>query len=188
VGKGTGPWRGSALACLMLSFVVPGIAAPHIDTDSAPIYVQILGVACALVILNRRQVGQWVQEVAGIHAARAHGFLFATCVALLSMFVTANMMNGPLPRFNDVFLVGIALTCYLFSWEPAAYLLVLSVLASAWMLPPAGSLRIEGFNEWYRLISFTVVAAVIILLIARIQARRAMPNNGMGMHATSGAD
>ena len=49
-----------------------------------------------------------------------------------------------MPRFNDIFLVGIVLTCYLFTWQPAAYLLGISVLVSAWVLPPNGSLLVVG--------------------------------------------
>jgi membrane protein implicated in regulation of membrane protease activity len=87
--------------------------------------------------------------------------------------VTTQLFSGnPIPRFNDVFLIGIVLTAYLFTWESAAYLLVISIGVSAWLLAPNGILRVEGFAEWYRLGSFTLVSVLLISLITRLKMRR----------------
>jgi hypothetical protein len=88
-----------------------------------------------------------------------------------------------MPRFNDIFLVGIALTVYFFSWESGAYLFAISLLASAWILSPGGTLRVEGFTEWYRLISFSTLSVFIILLLTRMKAKR-----DTGMQTASSGD
>jgi K+-sensing histidine kinase KdpD len=101
------------------------------------------------------------------------GFLFASIFSAAISPVTMQLFGGhPLPRFNDVFLLGIVLTAYFFTWESAAYLLVISILVSAWVLPPYGSFWIEGATEWYRLASFTLLSVFLILLITRMKARQ----------------
>ena len=83
------------------------------------------------------------------------------------------------------------LTCYFFTWEPSACLLVVSVLVSAWVLPPNGTLLVHGFNEWYRLISFTAVSIIMILLIARMKSQRRSEGVSepiMDIRAASSAD
>jgi hypothetical protein len=78
----------------------------------------------------------------------------------------------PLPRFNDVFLVGIVMTACLFTWEPALYLLVTALGASAWILPPEGSLRVEPFVERYRLVSFAILSVFLVFLITPVKSRQ----------------
>ena len=119
-----------------------------------------------------RRIFAWVREHLGFHSTRITGFLFATLFGLISSPLTVALFNGhPLPRFNDLFLIGIVLTAYLFTWDAAAYLLVISLAVSAWVLPPTGSFLVHGFSEWYRLFSFAVVSVVTICLITRLKTR-----------------
>ena len=61
---------------------------------------------------------------------------------------------------------------YFFSWRPALYLFAVSLLASAWILPPYGTLKVEGFTEWYRLLSFGLISIFLMLLLTRLKTRR----------------
>ena len=81
------------------------------------------------------------------------------------------VQRPPSPRFNDLFVVGIALTVYLYTWESAAYLLLIATTVSAWVLPPYGSLRVAGFNDRYRLVSFTCLSVFLICLLSRMKTR-----------------
>jgi len=120
-----------------------------------------------------RRVFTWVRDRFALRSARIAGYLFATLFALVASPLTLTLFgHTPLPRFSDLFLVGIALTAYLFTWDAAAYLLAIALAVSAWVLPPAGSFRIVGFAEWYHLGSFAAVSILIVCLIARLKARR----------------
>lgn len=148
----------------------------------------VLGASTLVAILKWRTIARFLRDTAGLRTARSMGFAFATIYALLTFPFSASLMGGqPMPRFNDIFLIGIALTAYFFTWEPAAYLLVLSVLASAWILPPNGSLSIQGATEWYRLISFAAVSLFIIILLARMKKRVASVDSSR-IHATASGD
>jgi hypothetical protein len=171
------------MASLMLSLTIPCFAAPVFDTDSGPMFLHALAAASILAVFNRQRIVEWLRANAGLRTTGLLGFLFATVFASVATSLTTGLLHGPVPRFNDIFLVGIVVTCYLFSWESAVYLLVVSVLVSAWVLPPDGSLRVQGFNEWYRLISFTAVSGFMIGLITRIRSRRRY-----GYHAVASGD
>jgi hypothetical protein len=120
-----------------------------------------------------KRVGAWAQKAIGPVPQRLSGFAFATVFAVVTSPVTLSLFQAhPLPRFNDVFLVGIVLTAYLFTWESAAYLLCISIAVSAWILPPYGTLYIQEFADWYRLISFALLSTFLICLITRMKSRR----------------
>jgi hypothetical protein len=124
-----------------------------------------------------------LREQGGLRSTVATGYAFATLYALIAVPLTINLFDGaPMPRFNDIYLVGIVLTAYFFRWEPATYLLTISVLASAWILPPHGNMRVEGFAEWYRLLSFTAVSVFIIVLLTRVKVRRG-PGESLSVRA-----
>ncbi len=96
-----------------------------------------------------------------------------------------------LPRFNDIFLIGIVLTAYRFRWEPAIYLLGISLLVSAWVLPPYGTFRVTGFAEWYRMLSFAAVSVILVYLVSRGKARKRVDERAGAFSlrgATVGAD
>ena len=120
-----------------------------------------------------RQILEYLRNRFGPNSHLAAGFLFATAYSLISIPVILIVFGGQaLPRFNDVFLVGIVLTAYLFRWEPSAYLLGIALLVSAWILPPQGSFRVAGAEEWYRMLSFAVVAVFLVHLVNRSKSRR----------------
>jgi K+-sensing histidine kinase KdpD len=134
----------------------------------------VLGASALVAIMKWRRVADLLRDNAGIRTARGMGFVFATIYALLAVPFALSLVDGqPMPRFNDIFLIGIALTAYIFTWDSAAYLLVISILASAWVLPPHGTLWINGAAEWYRLISFTAVSVFILMLLTRMKSRQA---------------
>lgn len=119
-----------------------------------------------------RRAVAWIQAHLGLHSNRAMGFLFASLYALVtSPIVCALFDSRPVPRFSDLFLVGIVLTAYLFTWEPAVYLLVISLGVTAWVLPPAGSFAVADFANWYRLISFAVLSIFLVFVVTRLKGR-----------------
>jgi hypothetical protein len=173
VGKGASPRRGLSIASLLLLCVVPGFAAVSMDPGAAVTIWHIVAAGVVAALLQWQRIGDWLRQTAGIRSRSSFGFAFALCFSALSTPLALLLVDDhPLPRFNDIFLVGIVLTCYLFSWQPAAFQLVVSALVTAWVLPPSATLRVEGFNEWYRLISFTVVSVFMIVLITRMKARQ----------------
>jgi uncharacterized protein DUF4118 len=98
------------------------------------------------------------------------GYLFATAYAALAALIAVLTYHSqPMPRFMDMFLVGIAATAYFFAVAPAAYLWLLSVFISAWVLPPMGSFAVADPEDYYRLISFSVVSALLILITSRLK-------------------
>jgi hypothetical protein len=128
--------------------------------------------ACIGSLFYLRRVTLFVRKHAGFRSPRALGFIFATAYALVvSPAVCSLFRHSQLPRFGDIYLLGIVLTVYFFSWEAATYLLVIAVLVSAWVLPPYGSLELTRLSDWYRLSSFTVISLFLICLIARVKAR-----------------
>jgi hypothetical protein len=196
VCKGNNPRRGLLIAGLLFNLAVPSFAesrsAELIDSGAAPVLWHILAVSAVMAIFQWRRLAAWLRDSAGLRSPRSLGYVFAASYVLCSTPLALNLVDGqPLPRFNDVFLVGIVLTCYFFTWEPAAVLLVGSVLISAWVLPPSGTLRVVGFSEWYRLTSFTLVSIIVILVITRMKTRRpvaAMSERLMGMRTASSGD
>jgi Domain of unknown function (DUF4118) len=76
----------------------------------------------------------------------------------------------PPPRFADIYLVGIVLTAYLFSWVPALMLYVWSLLVCLWVLPPPGSFLVATPTDMYRVISYSVCSLAVIAIIRRLQS------------------
>jgi hypothetical protein len=119
-----------------------------------------------------KRVAVWARNHLGLKSERVMGFVFATIFALVASPATISVFTAhPLPRFNDVFLVGIVLAAYLFTWDSAAYLLTISLMVSAWVLPPAGTLWVQEYADWYRLASFAGLAVFLICLITRMKTR-----------------
>lgn len=165
--------RGLSIVVLFAALAVPCFGSMSVDPGAEPMVWHVLGASTLLAILNWRKVGAFLGEYAGLKSTRISGFVFASAYGLVTVPLALSLFDGqPMPRFNDIFLVGIVLTVYFFSWAPAAYLLAVSILASAWILPPNGTLRVEGFAEWYRLVSFSAVSVFIILLVTRLKARQ----------------
>jgi len=159
------------VAALLLA--VPKRASAYVDPGSGAMIWQIAVAALIGALFYVRRVAAWIQAHLGLHSARAMGFAFASCYGLAaSPLIFALVNSRPLPRFNDIFLIGIVLTAYLFTWEGAAYLTVISLAVSAYVLPPYGTFRISQFQDWYRLISFACVAIFVICLITMAKARQ----------------
>jgi hypothetical protein len=136
------------------------------------------GVIGSLFYLRRVVAG--IRHYSTFVSERRLGYVFALLFALVASPLTVALFNGgqPLPRFNDLFLIGIVLTVYLFSWQPAVLLLVIASGVSAWILPPYGSLRIAGLAEWCRLLSFAGVSLFLICLITRMKRRGVRSEEG----------
>ncbi|MBZ5725117.1 MAG: DUF4118 domain-containing protein [Acidobacteriia bacterium] len=151
---------------------IPKQAKAYVDPGSGAMIWQIAAAAAIGSLFYARRALMWMQAHLGLHSNRSMGFLFASLFAVVTSPVICTLFNShPVPRFNDVFLVGIVLTAYLFTWEPAVYLLAISVAVSAWVLPPAGSFAIAQLVDWYRLISFAILSVFLIVLVTRLKAR-----------------
>ena len=117
----------------------------------------------------------WERVVAWIVAARRNsqaslGYLFAVAYAFVALLVVdVTVMVRPLPRFDDLFLVGIALAAYFFSARPAAFLLAIAVAVSAWFLPPSDSFLVDSPTDWYHIVSFSAVAVLLIGVITLLK-------------------
>jgi len=106
---------------------------------------------------------------------RARGFVFASCYGLVASLAAFGMSKAhPLSRFNDIFLLGIVLTVYLFTWEPAVYLLSIAVVASAYVLRRVG-VSANLLQSFYRIGSFAVLSLFVIGLLHRLKIRRGAP-------------
>jgi hypothetical protein len=168
------PDRFSLFGVLLLLMAVPRPASAYVDPGSGAMLWQMGAAALIGGLFYVRRIVMWLRGHFKLRSPRAMGFLFASCFALVvSPLVLGLFSSRPVPQFNDIFLVGIVLTCYLFAWEPAAFLLAISILVSAWVLPPNGSLAIAHAEDWYRLCSFTAVSIFLIWLVTRMKARAA---------------
>ncbi len=177
---------------LALLLAVPQVASAYVDPGSGAMLWQMAAAAVIGSLFYVKRVWNWLRSHLGLKSPLAAGFAFATLFALVASPIAAILFEGyALPRFNDIFLIGIVVTAYRFRWEPSIYLLAISLLVSAWVLPPYGSFRVAGFAEWYRMLSFAAVSVVLVYLVSRGKARkqvderaRAFPLRG----AAAGAD
>ncbi|MCU1235739.1 MAG: hypothetical protein JWP63_3706 [Candidatus Solibacter sp.] len=159
------------LALVLLE--LPATAAGRIDPGTGTMLWQLAAGAVIGGLFFVNEILASVRNRFGSSSPVAAGFLFATAYAMVAIPVVLIIFAGhALPRFNDVFLIGIVLTAYLFRWEPSAYLLGIALLVSAWILPPYGTFRVVGFAEWYRMFSFTVVAIFLMHLVTRSKNRK----------------
>jgi K+-sensing histidine kinase KdpD len=133
------------------------------------IWKAALGIILASLFYWNRCIA-WIGAQKGLRLANPRGYIFATayaCLAILVIHIT--FTTTPMPGFDNIFLVGIAITAYFFTITPAAYLLLLSVAAAAWILPPTGSFAIASPADWYMVLSFAAAACLLILLTARLK-------------------
>ncbi len=195
MGKPILPRAYGLLTLCLLLMASPKPAQAYVDPGTGAMVWQVLAAAIIGSLFYVRKVFTWVRDHFGFHSTRVTGFIFASIFALIASPLTVTLFDGhPLPRFNDLFLVGIVLTAYLFTWESALYLLLISLGVSAWVLPPTGSFSIEGFTDWYRIISFALVSIFMVALITRLKGQtRPKPEpteeRNLRMHgAAAGAD
>src|SRR5437667_8237894 len=166
LGKTISRW----IPLIAVLLAVPRMAYAYVDPGTGAMAWQLVAATAIGCLFYLKRASMWIRKHLGIRSERSLGFAFATFYALVVSPVTLTLFHArPLPRFNDLFLVGIVLTAYLFTWGPAVYLLVISLLVSAWVLPPNGAMRVEGFAEWYRLVSFSVLSVFLIGLISRMK-------------------
>jgi hypothetical protein len=168
------------------------MAHAYMDPGTGSMIWQVAAAAVIGCLFYLKRAAVWIRIRPRLRSQRALGFVFATCYAMLASLLTIGLFNGhPPPRFNDPFLVGIVLAAYVYTWDSAAYLLLISVTVSAWVLPPYGSFRVVGFEEWCRLISFASLSVFLICLISRMKIRRGFNRTespSFSMHAAAGAD
>jgi hypothetical protein len=171
--KGVSRCVGTLFVLALFIMAVPQKASAYVDPGTGSMLWQMAAAALIGSLFYLRRVTGWLRIFLGPRSSKSMGFLFASVLGIAISLVTMQLFGArPLPRFNDIFLVGIVLTAYLFTWESAAYLMVISIFVSAWILPPTGTLRVEGFAEWYRLASFTLLSIFLISLITRMKTRR----------------
>jgi hypothetical protein len=183
------------LVLCLLVLATPRPAHAYVDPGSGAMVWQVLAAAIIGSLFYVRKVVSWVRDHLGFRSSRVTGFIFASAFALIASPVTVTLFNShPLPRFNDLFLIGIVLTAYLFTWEASLYLLMIALGVSVWVLPPSGSFTIEGFSDWYRVVSFALVSTIMIVLITRLKTQSGprperVAEHSLAMHgAAAGAD
>lgn len=185
--SGNGTNRGIAAIFLLLAF--PRMAHAYVDPGTGAMLWQFGAATLIGFLFYIKRITAWVRSHLGLQSQRATGFFFATIFAIITIPVTLTLFQAhPLPRFNDVFLVGIVLTAYFFTWESSVYLLLISLGVSAWILPPADSLRVHEFADWYRLISFAALSVFLICLLTRMKSRQARTSPFGMSRAAAGAD
>ena len=166
----------SLLFLLALVAALPRRADAYVDPGSGAMLWQVIAAAAIGSLFYLRKFANWVRARLHLKSNRALGFVFATCYAITASPLVLRLFGGqPMPRFNDIFLVGIVLTVYLFAWEPAIYLFLISLAISAWILPPGGSFRVESPADFYRMVSFSIVSVFLIVLLSRHRAQKELP-------------
>jgi hypothetical protein len=107
----------------------------------------------------------WLRERFGWRSFRIDGVLFASAYAILTTVAACRLFPHLLmPRFTDIFLLGIVLTAYRFTWRPAAFLLVIAFAVEAWVQTAAVTLA-----------SSTIVSICSIAVVARLQSGHVKP-------------
>lgn len=165
----------AVLGCLfLLIMATPGRASAYVDPGSGAMIWQMLAAAAIGSLFYCRRVILRLRARLGVRSPRAAGYLFAAAyAALASPLIYSVFRSHPLPRFGDIFLVGVVLTAYLFTWDSAALLLVLGLAVSAYMLPPHGTLYVARPEDWYRLSSLAVVSIFLICLVNQLKKNSA---------------
>ena len=164
---------GAAPAAALLGFAIPFAfwilppAGSFSVADSADLYrIWSFAVVAVALIWGMARL----KSEARRQAASGRAFAFATIYAIFATLIILVAYNSkPLPRFNDIFLVGIAVVGYLFTASSAAYLLGIAVVVSAWVLPPSNSFAIAQPEDYYRIFSFCAVAGILIVIMNRLK-------------------
>lgn len=163
-------------ATLVLLLAIPQMAHAYVDPGSGAMLWQVAAAAAIGSLFYLRKAILWIRTRLGLKSSRSMGYLFASCYALVASILICSVFRSlPVPRFNDIFLIGIVLTTYLFTWDAAAFLLGIAMLVSAWVLPPYGTFAVARMEDWYRIFSFTCVSVFLIMLVNRLKARLPEP-------------
>lgn len=158
-------------AVLLVLLATPRKASAYVDPGSGAMLWQMLAAGFIGTLFYMRRVATFTRKHLRIKSPRVMGFIFATIYAIVASPVMLTIFHAKvMPRFNDIFLVGVVLTAYLFTWEPAVYLLVISTVVSVYMLPPAGVIRVSTASDIYRLVSFVAVTGFLVILIIRLKS------------------
>jgi K+-sensing histidine kinase KdpD len=167
---------------MVLVLAIPQMAHAYVDPGSGAMLWQVAAAAAIGSLFYLRKATFWIRSRLGLKSSRSMGYLFASCYALVASILICSVFRSlPVPRFNDIFLIGIVLTTYLFAWDAAAFLLGIAVLVSAWVLPPYGSFGVARMEDWYRIFSFTCVSLFLIVLVHRLKARLPEPASEVSM-------
>ena len=169
--------RSSGLAsvvCVLLAASRP--AAAYTDPGSGAMVWQLAVASIVGLLFYVRRLAAWMSFLRGNRARRYGGFLFAALYGTISSLVTLLVFRAhPVPRFSDIFLIGVVLTAHLFSWQPAIFLYVGSLLVTIYVLPPFGQFRLSGEGDVYRILSYSVCCIFLIWIVER---KRANPTPG----------
>lgn len=115
-------------------------------------------------------VASWFDRLVQPRRTLVLGSVFALLYGTLATAVSLTVFSSTYtPRFSDIFLIGVLLTSYLYCWQPAAVLFLHSLLVTAYVLPPAGDIRVASPTDIYRILSY---AACCLLFIGLMEAAR----------------
>ncbi len=156
-----------------MTLATPRTASAYVDPGSGAMLWQAAAAACIGSLFYLRRMVLLARRHVDFRSPHATGFAFATAYALVATPLVCSLCrNGQVPRFSDVFLLGIILTAYRFTWQPATYLVGVGLLVSAWVLPPDGAFAVASRVDLYRLTSFTLVSLLLVCLITLLKTGR----------------
>ena len=178
----------SLVACVLLAAGRP--AAAYTDPGSGAMIWQLAVASIVGLLFYVRRLAVWLGAVQPLQEnSVGRGFLFATLYGGIASLVALHLFGGhPVPRFGDIFLIGVVLTVHLFSWQPALFLYFGSLPVTIYVLPPFGQFRIGRSDDVYRIVSYSVCCLFLIWIVERQRAKRVPTADEavIGMAATSG--
>ena len=160
-----------SVLCLLLA--AHQRADAYTDPGSGAMVWQLAAASVIGMMFYVRRLVTWLRSVAGERINAASGFLFATVYGGASTAIALRLFaTRPIPRFGDIFLIGVVLTVYLFSWQPAIYLYIWSLAVMVYVLPPYEHFRIAQEGDIYRMVSYSVCCLFVIWIIDRVRSNR----------------
>jgi K+-sensing histidine kinase KdpD len=97
-------------------------------------------------------------------------YLMASAYVLIVSTAIAVVFPSPPPRFMDVYLIGIAVAHWRWSAGPAWLIYFLSLIFSAFLLPPHNSVLVTEGHDIYRMVSYTITAVVVMRVIESLKS------------------
>ena len=176
----------STVVCLLLAVHRP--AGAYTDPGSGAMVWQLAAASMIGMLFYVRRVVVWLRSLGGNRVRAYSGFLFATLYGGVAGLIALNVFAAhPVPRFGDIFLIGVVLTAYLFAWQPALYLYLSSLVVTIYVLPPFGHFSIARYDDLYRVISYSVCCLFLIWIVERRRENRAPARNEAAMVMAAGA-
>ncbi len=106
------------------------------------------------------------------NSRRPLGFLFAfSFAAIAAVVVSLAFRDRPIPRLSEVFVVGVALDAYFFTWESAVSLLAAGLVIGAYHLASPIPGQSHSSADLYWLASYSLMSFLLVVSMARLKRR-----------------